>query len=373
MAKKFSTEDLLADIAASSASHSDEIMPVVEEVEKPEVETLEVETPEVETPEVEEEVTKESETEKPEEAETVIEEEAQSVKPDDVDSVIESWDDSAPEVEEDVDITSVLSDVGIEASTKDGAKEYVQNLKSQVEQLQAKTNSLDKLPKELVDAIDIANQGGDYLDYLNVTKTDYSKFDPTDVWLYDKSQYFIDPVSKQVDEEKLNEYAEKIGADQIRIEGTQIRNELVKQKDDDGKALLDEAKKKKRKDDETLKEVISKTDSISNYKLSSSHKQGLYTDISSGKLMQDLYYTNGELDFEKMVINGFKAKYFDKINTSNSKSAATQKEKKVIKELANVEVKPPAEKPVTEEKPEQSGLDLLMGNLKEKDRNRKIF
>ena len=94
MAKKFSTEDLLADIAASAVSHTDEVIPVIEDVvETPEVETTEVETEEVETPEVEEEVTEESETETPAEAETVVEEETQSEEPDDVDSVIESWDD----------------------------------------------------------------------------------------------------------------------------------------------------------------------------------------------------------------------------------------------------------------------------------------
>lgn len=339
-----------------------------EEKEEEEEESEEEKSEEEETKEEEEE---ESVTVEPEKEETVVNEETQSDKDDDPD-LISDWDeDEADSKSGDVDITSVLSDIGIEADNAETARTYIQELKEKVTTLEEANSGNDNLPNELVEAIEVHKDGGNYLEYLKITSVDYSIIDPVDLWMHDKSQYFLDPATKQIDEERLNAYAEKIGEDQIRIEGSQLKDRMQNQRTDKEKAFRQATIDRKTKNEADLKEVMSKIDSISNYKLTPNHKQTLLNGILTGKMMKDMFFnTDGSYDYPKMIDNYFKSKYFDKVKGRDVKRAASEAKKQIIKTTTNAKIKPSSAKPVIVKKQELSGLDILMGQLKEDDKNR---
>jgi hypothetical protein len=306
----------------------------VENVETPEdsVETPEVEIPElgveeeIETPEVQEEVeTPEAEAEETNE--------------------FEDWDwedETEPTTPEAVvDFTSVGKDLGVDTiKTKDDLVNYLSDLKTQLtEATKSKETSFEDVPEHLKAAIELAKNGGDYLQFLKVKSVDYSKVDPVALYERDVENYFTNPSTGEVDYDKVDSHLDSLPDTEKELRGLKLRNQLVQEQTYLATQLEQKATEQKIRNEQRLKEAIEKTDEVGGIKLKPDFKKKMFDDIQSGKAIKDMFHdANGTYDYNKVIDVYVKAKSYDKMKQILTQKVKTDTKLEVIKDLTNPEI-----------------------------------
>lgn len=346
------------------ANNKPEVIEQPKEVEvKEEVNTVPVieeevvETPKVETPDVEVE---DKEAELPKEDEIAPTEEVSKDTELKVDN-FDEWDETnTEEVIEDkpkeFDYSNLAKDLGFESTTRDGIIAEVKAIKEEKAQ---STELVAGLPDNLAKAIEIAQLDGDYLQYLGVTSVDYNKVDNMTL-VQDQFTKYLTDANGNVDVEKLAEALEGLTDLDIEMRGNELKSQYIAQQEQFKNNVQREAQDAKLKADVELKSALAKTDNIRDLKLNGTHKKDLYDSISSGKMVQDLFYgSDGQMDYEKVVKVVFDAKYGDKVDKYLKQRITTATKKEMLDKLSNVQIKPKTgELAAPDKKPEnaQAGL-----------------
>jgi hypothetical protein len=280
---------------------------------------------------------------------------------------IEDWDSSTvPEEEAEVDsfdFSTLSTDLGVEISSKENLVNKFKELSQKINILeQEKDSAFSNIPSDLRDALEVAKSGGDYLSFLNIATVDYSQYDPVDLFENEIYATFTD-AQGNVNEEKANEYLDGLSDVEKEIQGKKIQKQYIDIQKRKAEDYQQKVLEKKHYADQQLKSVIDKTDQISGYKLTAAHKQSLYSDITSGKLFQDLFYgANGDYDFKKLVEVGFKAKNFDKLQNYLKTKIKNSTKKEVIQSITNAELEKSTQ-PVETRNEQISPLDSYMKTL----------
>lgn len=280
--------------------------------------------------------------------------------------------DSGTELEEDIlvleeeqelsglseDLKQIGNDLGFgEVKSKDEFVSKVNELKK-IQELQK------NLPSDLVEALAVAKDGGDYKEFLGISSVNYDEFSNRELVEASVEKYFKRE-DGSIDEERLVEFVDSKSPEEINMMGDQVRENLKlkqAQKVDTFKQRLTE---KKSQIDNKLKSYISSLSSVAGVKVSDAEKDVLYREISSGEIYKRSFTDDsGERSPEKEVQNYFKIKYFDKILQLAKTSSAKEGKKDVIKKLTNSNVKQtrPSTK-VAGNQSTPSALDLYIKSL----------
>lgn len=280
---------------------------------------------------------------------------------------IDDWDD-APEADVTPEKTFDFSELGKALNdetikSQEDVISRMQELKTKVSELEKiKDSALDDVPEDLKKAIELSKSGADYLNYLGISSVDYAQVDPVELFEYEVTQMFTDK-DGNVNEEKLSEYLDNLPEVDKELRGRQIQKQYIAEQQSRKEQFAQEAQRKRAESDVQLQKVLSSTEAIAGFKLKPSHKKSLYEDITSGKMMKELFYgKDGKYDFQKVVETAFKAKNFDKIQNHLRQQVRSSTKKEILNDVTNSNVKSPPQQPNAAPKT-KSALDSYLESL----------
>ena len=248
----------------------------------------------------------------------------------------------------------------------------------EVESFKSRADASDNIfaNESLRQANEIANNGGDYLEYLGLATVNVDRPDEELIRL--KMQ------EAGNSEELINEYLEEHkDTPGIKKEAAEIRQSLKYTREQRTKELADKAQKSEsqrniqiQEANERLKKVINESTNVNGFGLDDDAKARIL-DIATGtttingkkvsKLFAHfLYNEKGELDPQKTFDTIFKAEFFDGVTNFLKSEGKTEGKREAMDNLQNVDLgtTPAAPK---EEKPEElSGLGAMLRAAKEK-------
>jgi hypothetical protein len=256
---------------------------------------------------------------------------------------------------------------GLPETVKDetSAIEYINTLKAELEQL-SKSTLPETLPKELKEAIEIANNGGDFRTYLEIADIDYAAEDPVALFEDEVAELFYEQ-DGSFRQEEFDEYINSISEPDKLLRGRQIQRELISLQEQKKNEIRQRAAMEKAENLRRLETSLNNFNKVGNYNVTPKVKKQMFSDLSTGKFMDDLgLSTNGSHNWDKLLNNYFKAKYFDAIQQFNEQRAVTQDRRSTLEELTNPSNKqnPRIENPVQTVKKSAVDLYLERYNLK---------
>lgn len=227
--------------------------------------------------------------------------------PIDLDAVIDSWDSTPTE--------QVTPAPVVPQPTVNHLSELAKALNVQkedeilkvVEAYKQKAETLDRVPEDLGKALEIAKDGGDYLEYLKISVVDWSKEDPITLYENYVIDQYTDPATKLVDTEKVDKLLDRIEDDEKEFRGRELQKTYVNFQAQRKFAIENDARAQKQKFETTLRQAVDSVDNIAGFKLTSSHKAELFNYIMSG---QDLR----PQDLQARVVDAGLKKYWGKMD-----------------------------------------------------------
>lgn len=291
---------------------------------------------------------------------------------DDSEFDLDDWDDDSEDQDDEVEVKNEKPSTDFEALGKELGFENVKDegsfksslsqLKTQIAELESKAEKaeiFDRLPEQLRDAVNLALEGGDYLNYLDVNSVDYSKIDPVDIFVDDVMNSFRD-ANGNVNEDEAYDYLDGLTDQEKKYRGLQIQRQLVSMQNAQSSKYKQEAKLRAQKRAAEIKEAVKGLNEVSGLKLSPKHKSELANSLMKGSVEKALLGDNfSQKDVAEAV---FKIKYFDKIKNKLEQQTKSSTKKETIKSLTNSNVK--RNNRQTDAKPKtRSGFDLYMENL----------
>lgn len=278
----------------------------------------------------------------------------------------DSWDSFVTEKETgnaaqpQVDWSEIGKAIGkTDVKTPEDLTGYISNLEKTVSDL--KTNPVygENIPKQLQEAIDIANKGGDYLAYLDVASVNYAEIDPVELYEDEVANFFYNADGSFREQEYLD-YLDKQDPTDKMLRGKQIQRELIQVQDSNKQSLKQKVAAEKTENLRRLETSLDKFSKVGNFEVTPKVKKQLFDDLATGKFMSELGINlNGSHNWELLQQAYFKAKYFDAVQAFNEKRAATGTLRGEINKLSNSTVLQPSgiSNPVTAPKV-KSGIDL---------------
>lgn len=197
-------------------------------------------------------------------------------------------------------------------------------------------SSSDYASDDIKKANEIAKAGGDWKSYLQISSIDYDAYDDTTLIEADVRKYFP---STEEGQAELTSYLESISDSERKVRGAQIR-EMLKSEQANRKIEVERtAKEQKMQADENLRKALDSMNDVYGYKLKPSNKTEIYNDISSGKMVNSMFYNDkGELDFNKMAKNAFILKNFEKLLNYYRNNSKNEGKQEVINSINNLDL-----------------------------------
>ena len=253
----------------------------------------------------------------------------------------------------------IAKELGIEGTDESDVIVEIRGLRNASKEV---ADGLANVPVSLTKAIEIAKQGGDYLSYLGVSSIDYENVDGITLLETQLSGLFTNEEGK-FDREGYDEYIESLSDKEIEIRGALLKKELIISQQNEQTKLTLEAETRRVEAERELKGVIEATTEIRGFKLGPSHKRDFYKTITSGDIIQEMFYTDNKMDYNKVIKAYFDYKYGTKADTFLKQRITTAAKKTILKDLSNSNIENVAET-LTDAKPEvKSGIDRYMEEL----------
>jgi hypothetical protein len=226
---------------------------------------------------------------------------------------------------------------------KDQSKETVlqaiNTLKAEVEK--SKLPDASQIPGELKKAIELAQKGGDYLEYLKVSTLDYSSAD--EIELYEN--YIIDSSADaegKIDFDAVNDYLENMPKVEKELRAKEFKRQLINEQSRRVRDIEIAALREREKHDMELKAALSGFNEIDGFKIDDRHRREVFDWVSSGKIMKDLFYgPDGQLDANKIAKIAFRNKYFDKLDAYQKNKIRNSTKREIFADISNAQVNTP--------------------------------
>lgn len=238
-----------------------------------------------------------------------------------------------------VDYSALSNDLGFAVTSKDDVVSRFQELNKTVETLKTEAESADaSVPDDLKEAMKLAKDGGDYLEYLKISSVDYDNINEVELFEYEVAQIFTDSKGN-VDSEGLEEYLDGLSDVDKKLKGRELKNQYKQKQEAKLQVIAQEAARKKATADAALKKAVDSIKTVAGFKVSPNQKANLVNDISSGKMVQSLFYDKaGNYDFNKIAENYFKIQNFDKIQNFYKQRVKTSTKREILQETTNSNV-----------------------------------
>jgi hypothetical protein len=256
----------------------------------------------------------------------------------------DSWDSEVVETEkepvkEEAPFLDIAKEFGLEeVKTKD---QFVTGLKDKIKKLESREFEVEKVledvPESLAEAVQIAKEGGDFLEYLKVGSVDYSVYSDKELLANSLANYFLDEEGK-VNESELSEYIDSMPEKQVQIEADKVRKSLDIAKQQTKDRIIASANLKKEKRFNEISNAVNSIESVSGYKLTPKHKNDILKDFKEDNVIKSLFYESGKFEPKKAIETYFKVLYWDKIEDYRKSKARNETKKEIIRTMSNVEV-----------------------------------
>lgn len=278
----------------------------------------------------------------------------------------ESAEDNQSVASSGMELGEVSKAFGIESNVS-SLDELVKQVKDQV--VKEQPDVLEGVPENLKEAINVAKEGGDFLQLLEVSAVDYDKVDPR--FFVEQQVLETGMFTKEdgtTDNEALQEYMDSLPEVDVAIRGKAIINQLKAEQVRKKQDILQANQELKRKADSNLKDALSKLDSVANFKLNDKHRSEMFNDISSGNMTRSLFLgADGKYDYKKMSENYFKVKYFDSIMKFMSTKVSNNTKKEMVEQMTNPNLGTGGSVPAPEQPKEMSGAAEWLASMKNKN------
>lgn len=288
--------------------------------------------------------------------------EAPEVNPD---ALVENWD-VIPSAESVVtqapaaDFSDIAKVLGLgEVKAKEDIVNAVTALKIKAE---AQSKDVSVLPEDLAKAVDIAKQGGNYLDYLKVASVDWSKADPVILfqdWVFDRS------AKQGKTAEEVEAYLEKIDDFEKEIRGVELQNQYIQFQTRQKQDIENQVKFEKQERDAAARRAIESTDSVLGFKISPSQKEELFSEFSISPVGRALLAQTGG-DYKKAVERLALMKYGDKMDAVRRKQIEALSKRSLLKELNNPNITAPGQVAGNVNTTPLNPIDVYFSELKQK-------
>jgi hypothetical protein len=127
------------------------------------------------------------------------------------------------------------------------------------------------------------------------------------------------------------------------MRGSEIKQNLTAQQDTFKVNVEREAQAARLEADTNLKAALDTMQERRGMKLNGTHKKKLYDSISSGQMVQDLFYgKDGKMDYNKVAKIVFDATYGDKVDNFLKQRITTSTKKELLDRLSNKQIEPKA-------------------------------
>lgn len=239
-----------------------------------------------------------------------------------LDAIIESWDGE-------VNITPVIpiqTQPAVPLPTfSDVAKalnlEKETEVLTTIEKYKQTSEAINNAPEDLRKALEIATNGGNYLEYLNIGVVDWSKEDPISLYENYVIDMYTDPKTQTVNEEELDKVLDRISDEDKELRGRELQRQYMAFQVQRKVAIENETRHNKQRFEQSLRSAVDSIDNIAGFKLTSAHKTELYNYVLSG---QDLKPN----DLQARVIDAGLKKYWSKMDNFRKTQIknATQRE-----------------------------------------------
>ena len=334
--------------------------PEVEEVVEEIVEEVIEEEVANEVPDEVEEPIIESE---PKEDDTTEAEESPKVDLLEEDSVISDWDVPSEEAKDNTtfDFKSLANEVGFEAESKDDFVSKINEMKAKAETPDPMANVPDTLKK----AIEIANQDGNYLEYLGVTSVNYDAVPNFDIVQGHYSQLFTKP-DGSVDTDLLEMKMDGMTDADIEVEGQTLKSQYKGQQDARTAQIEAETARNREEADKSLRVALDSLKEVNGFKFNPTHKKRLYDGITSGNMIEEMFNGNdGKIDQNKVIKAYSNHLYGEQQSKYLRQQIATKAKKEVLDKLSNKQISPKTGLPNVSPKKEKSGQSKVAEELRE--------
>lgn len=237
------------------------------------------------------------------------------------------------------DFSTLVKDLGFEdIKDENDFKTRIKSLKE-----------FEKVPDNLKKALDLSRKGGDWLSYLKVSQVDYNAIDPEQAWYQDAINNLGEESAKEL-WEKTSPLDRKLGGKRILNQAIQYQRAQQEAFEQEAIRSENEALQKRANADAKLKSTLDNLNEIAGIKLKPSQKQDIFEAITTGRMQKELFFDSktGDYDFKNMVETYFVKKNLPKIISKIEQVTKSKTIKSVMKDIQNVQIDKPQEKPTPE-------------------------
>lgn len=258
----------------------------------------------------------------------------------DLDKPIENWDvdptDPVTPAAQVVDFQSIAKELGFEnITTKEELAKQVSEIKIKAE---APSKNIEVLPEDLAKAVDIAKQGGNYLEYLKVSAVDWSKQDP--ILLFENMVYSSMAKSgKTVDE--IDAYLDKIDDFDKEFRGRDLQAQYSNIQQQQRSAIEAQTRAEKSQFDNAVQTALHSISDVYGFKVSEPQKETLYRQFTSTPIGRALLAQTGG-DYKQALTGLFNINYGAKIDQIRKQQIKSATKRELLEELTNPKITTPA-------------------------------
>jgi hypothetical protein len=208
-----------------------------------------------------------------------------------------------------------------------------------------KAATLEGLPDELKEVIDLAKSGVDWRSYLGASTVDWKKVDPIDLFEseFEKSPHYRNP-DGTINQDLLNTDLDSIPDAQKAFEGNRMINQKLNEQQYLKNQQAEQARVRKEQSDRALIEATKSLSEILpesqfGVKFEAKHSDYLFKGISSGELLQKHFMSpNGGYDMKKVARTIALAEYGDKMIKFQAEKAKVSAKKEILSSTQNVQL-----------------------------------
>lgn len=251
------------------------------------------------------------------------------------------WEESedTQEVTDTVDYSQLSNAIGIEKSDPNSIIEAFNALKEENQKYKEDFEKIDKTTpyanEKIEKANEIAKNGGNWEEYLNISQTDWD--------LVDDQSLFVGMKLKSVfgdDQEAINDYLSKVSDADLKIQASTIREQLKLQQQDQLRAIQQEAVEKKKAFDTGVRSALDQQGELFGMKLTPALKKEIYDSITTQDFMNSIFYTkDGKVNHGNIIKTAFLTKNINKIMKANMTKYVNQGKGEVLAEASNPKTK----------------------------------
>jgi len=282
----------------------------------------EVETPvqEVETPETE--VAQETVTPTETPTETAPEQ-------DDTDDVLAILNGEQPKetVAKEFDYSAFKDVLGKEVKSTEEIKEAINSYKEAASNYE---KQLSSLPPELRTAMELAQNGGDYLAALGVAQIDYNQIPASD---FVRTMFPNTPEG----EEKFNEFIENTHPSTIDFQGAQLRNQAIQRQQAELNYIRTQSIERKQANENAIRKELDGMQNFLGNKVTPSDRQKVYDALSKG-LAGEYKRPDGTIDAKRAVTEKMIIALAPTLIKNAKHKGVTEGATRVVTQAANVQL-----------------------------------